>query len=193
VSELRQEDCLDQCSGSREQRAYRKGWKKAVERVSRRWAKRVDDCDQVEEFADGVVEGLTELEVDLANESCKWRKACRLAGLVDGGYDALDTIQANCAEICLLDGQLVGEISARRYCELAIETGGAVEAELWIRQPVNLCGFEFETACDGSFIGESTQYGNADGDCRPYTEDEFFDSWDNTRLRSCDYHERLAE
>jgi hypothetical protein len=153
----------------------------------------VDDCDRVDEFADRVIQRITNMQSRVDQVSGRRNKRCLIAGIVDGGYDSLEIIQDQCWETCFFDGELVGTVSAQRYCELAIETNGDIEAEEWVRQPINTCGFDFEMSCDGAFVGESYDYRNAQGRCLPYTEGDFFDVWDNTRLRACDYSQYRAK
>jgi hypothetical protein len=143
----------------------------------------------VEAVADRIVQAMLSFENRADVLQSGPHRRCLVAGLIDGGHDALDAIQATCSETCFLNGEFVGTVSAQRYCEAAISTDGDVQAEAWTRQPVNLCGFDFESSCDATFWGVSTSYQNDQGQCLPYTYNEFFQTWDNTRLRACDYQE----
>ncbi|MGC4070398.1 MAG: hypothetical protein QM784_38185 [Polyangiaceae bacterium] len=121
-------------------------------------------------------------------DSDKAQKYCRYSGQIEGTFLELESIQQQCATRCFMDGDLVGRIEAKAYCDLAIDSGGALDLVQWVRKPVGICGFEFETGCDVSFLSNTLAYANGNGACEPYTRAPFFAVWDGTRLESCDFN-----
>jgi hypothetical protein len=188
VAEPREDDCTDLCDTNKLKKFYRKGWKQGFQVVSKIWDRRAENCASIDDFVDQV---FTRLETahrfndNEANE--KAHRRCRKAGVLDGAYAALDDIQNLCDQVCFLDGDLVGRLSAATYCEMAIGADGPLDVASWIRGPIGTCGFSYEVACDGSFIGASLDYVNDAGACAPMTEGAYATPWDNTRDRSCDF------
>jgi len=90
----------------------------------------------------------------------------------------------------VMRGAVVGAAATAAYCELAIGAGGAIEVEEWLRGPINLCGLSHEITCDSVFISETVTYQSEAGVCAPYTEGTYFEQWDRSRERSCDYRNR---
>jgi hypothetical protein len=182
--------CEDKCEGAHAQRAYQRGFRRGWKTVERSWERHVDDCDRTEAFVDRVLARLEHAQSSCdADDDSRYRR-CRVAGATAGALAALDQIQAACDESCILDGELVGNMAAQTYCELAI--GGApLDAGPWVRGPLNTCGLEYETSCDSAFIGTSIDYTDANGEaCERFTEAPYEESWDRTRLKTCDYQNR---
>jgi hypothetical protein len=183
------DDCELSCTTPSALEAYREGWRSGHRRIHRSWRK-TDDCDALDGFLDRASARLEELlaERDAAEPSSDRR--CRISGKFDGGLAALESIQLACDDACVMQGALVGAAASAAYCELAIETAGSIEVDEWLRGPVNLCGLSHEITCDGVFIDETSRYVSPAGTCAPYTRAPFFDIWDRSRERSCDYQNR---
>ncbi len=174
------------CSQPNLARIYRYQWTVARQAVARIWDTKVNDCDKGEEFANWVIEKIYAMEARIEQDSTE-ENNCRIIGLIDGALVGLDIVQEYCGLYCFLSGNVVGTIAAKAYCELAIETNGAINAEQWVRQPVNICGLHFEIACETTFLTDTLSYVNELGACQPYTEGDYLETWDNSREKSCDY------
>jgi hypothetical protein len=189
VPTSRPELCELSCTSGSALAAYRDGWQAGRRRIQRAWRK-TDDCDALDGFLDRASARLEALLVQRDSTELSTDRRCRVSGKFDGGLAALEDLQVRCDDACVMGGALVGEAAAVAYCELAIETGGVVEVDEWLRGPVNLCGLGHEVTCDGVFIGETTAYRSASGVCAPYTDGVYEEMWDRSRERSCDYRNR---
>lgn len=176
----------EMCSAPNLTRKYRRNWTLARMVVAKIWEVVVHDCDRSEAFAERVIERIYAMEARL-EESTSEAKRCRIIGRIDGALMGLDIVQEYCGLHCFLSGDVVGTIAAKVYCDLAIETDGALTAEPWVRPPVNICGMNFELACDTTFFADTMSYVNDLGECLPYTLGDYFETWDNSRAKSCDY------
>jgi hypothetical protein len=181
--------CTDPCSGAHATRAYQRGFRRGWKTVERSWERHVDDCDRTGAFVERVTERLTSAQESCDGDDDSRYRRCRVAGATAGSFAALDQIQASCDESCFLGGELVGDLAAKTYCELALD-GNPPDGETWVRGPLNECGLNYEVACDSSFVGTSIDFENDAGQCRPFTEGDFADGWDRTREKSCDYQNR---
>jgi hypothetical protein len=190
VTAPRGPDCQLTCDSAPSTReAYRDGWQAGHRRVHRAWRKS-DSCDALEAFLDRVSLRLEELMADSDPDAPPTDRRCRVSGKFDGSLAALDEIQLTCDDRCVMRGAVVGKAASAAYCELAIGAAGALHVDEWLRGPINLCGLSHETTCDAVFIDETSTYENAAGTCAPYTRAPFFDVWDRSRERSCDYRNR---
>lgn len=175
---------------------YARGWRKAA-KIARRY-----HCDQIEQFADRLADMVNiseeECNEDKKDENHRWkfiphgkdekikeRRRCQIAGSLEGVLATLDYAFESCGIACGKRGEIVGKVSAETYCHIVIETGGIIDVESWARQSLNYCGLYFEMECDITYETTSFEFGN--GTCTPYTEEKYFEQWDNYRLKSCDY------
>ena len=122
-------------------------------------------------------------------EKDKARKRCRYVGMLEGVFAELDIVQQECVSECFLDGDVVGAIKAKTYCDLVIDAAGELDPVPWIRTPVGTCGLAFEVGCDARFLATTRVYSNDSGECLPYTAKPYFGIWDASRLQSCDYEQ----
>lgn len=168
-------------------RGYQSGVAMGQSLVRRAWAS-VNDCDQLELFTDIVVANVQNYK--LTGDSTY--TVCRHTGMVDGVFQELDAVWMLCDGQCCQEGQVIGELAAELYCQLSIILDGLAEPDDFVRRPVFMCGFTFETCCDADFIGTSLSYQglNLAGEvvqCLPYTQDPYFEVWDGTRELQCMY------
>jgi hypothetical protein len=170
------------CAFGKGAKFYEQGRSKGSKLVQKLW--RGASCGSVEAFADRVLQHLGELEVSQGEES-RVHRWCRYAGSVDALWEGLDKIQLDCEASCFMDGDFVGQVEAKIFCDLAIEAGGALEPESWLRPPVASCGFQYQLACDSRFLGTAGSYANAEGVCAPYTEAPYTTLFESALLRSC--------
>jgi hypothetical protein len=190
VAEVR-DDCENECATPELESAYQKGWTDGFAAVTEIWD-RDDDCDASEEIIADITRQIEEAQQKPGGDTGEARR-CRKAGVLDGGYAAIDSIQVFCDEVCFADGELVGAVAAAAYCEMAIDADCGKDAGEWMRGPVNLCGLNYEIGCDGAFIGTSIDYVNEKGACEPYTLGEHEQAWDRTRNVACDYQNRPGQ
>jgi hypothetical protein len=172
------------CLAEKYQKAFLHGEKRGRHRVAMAW-KKYNDCDQIEAFVDDFVIGIEDLVPEADTD--KMRKYCRYSGQVEGTFLELEVVQEQCESKCFMDGDWVGQIQAKAYCDLAMDAEGEIEPSQWVRQPVGICGFQFEVGCDVSFLANTQSYTNGSGACAPYTRAPFFELWDSSRNKSCSY------
>lgn len=177
----------EQCSAVKLHKAFLRGWHRGRQRVAALWDN-YGACDRVDEFVDQLILGVQELLPD--KEPDKVRKRCRYVGMIEGVFAELDAIQQGCVTECFTCGDVVGPIEAKAYCDLVIDAQGELEPVPWIRMPVGTCGFSFEIGCDAQFLATSRIYSNESGTCLPYTIAPYYDIWDASRLKSCDYDQQ---
>jgi hypothetical protein len=190
VSAPRETGCVDRCNTNQLRKFYRRGWQRGHAAVSRDWDRRGENCRRAEDFIELVIERVEGAQRQGDSDvNQKAHRRCRGAGVLDGAYAALATIQTLCDQVCFLDGEMVGTIAAATYCEMAMDADGPLDAAEWVRGPLDACGFSYETACDGSFIGESIDYDGTAGACAPFTTGVHETPWHNTRERACDYRD----
>jgi hypothetical protein len=148
----------------------------------------INDCDEIERFSDMVIANVSRLTLP---KRASAYLACRYGGTVDGVYEAIDEIFASCGDTCFAEGVAFGEIAGNAYCTLSIALGGLSTADAFTRGPVLLCGAQFETGCDSSFMGTTFDFGR--GACLPFTVAPFDDVWDQFRNNQCIYEPPLVE
>jgi len=147
------------------------------------WLK-IKTCDLIERFESIVMPLVFRLEP--LNDASLYT-ACRYSGYRNGIMSAMDSLYRCCEETCYRDGEIIGEIVATMYCELSLMLNGLATAEEFVRAPVQLCGFNFEFACDITFLYETMSYVNDIGACFPYTIEPHYEVWDQVRNNSCAY------
>lgn len=168
-------------------RGYLSGVAQGKSLVQRAWLS-VNNCDELERFTDIVVSNVQNYVLTGASTYA----ICRHSGLLDGVFQQLDDVWLSCDGMCCQEGEVIGELSAELYCQLSILLDGLAEPDDFIRRPVYMCGFAFETCCDASFVGTSMSFFGLDGKgalvaCKDYTEQPFFEVWDGTREIQCAY------
>jgi len=180
----------DSCQGTLSLRnSYGTGVKLGEKLVQAAWAK-INDCDQIEQFLTIVEDNVGRLTLP-PNASAG--VACRYAGTTDGVFNILDALYGTCSDQCFLDGEFAGKLAAEVYCELSIALGGLGPDDEFLRGPVQVCGLNFEIACDTTFISESMSYaqpgppGQPPLMCEPYTQGEYSPIWDLARNNQCAY------
>jgi len=166
---------------------YRSGVMQGKVLVDRAWLS-VNNCDRLETFTDIVVANVESYTLTGSSDY----NICRFTGLHDGVFQQLDNVWTSCSGTCCEEGSVIGDLSARMYCQLSILLGGLAEPDEFVRRPVFLCGFAFQMCCDGDFFGTSLTYRGLDAfgdlqECLPYTDGEYFSVWDDTRTLQCTY------
>jgi hypothetical protein len=168
-------------------RTYQTGIVQGRILVQRAWGK-VNSCDKLEAFSDGVLRTVKDYPPPGATEA----SICRYSGLYEGVFQEIDSVWMACDGQCCSEGRAIGELAASLYCQLSILLGGLGSLDDFVRKPVYLCGFSFQTCCDASFLSTSITNQSEDAagqlqQCLPYTEHPFFDIWDLTRKVQCAY------
>lgn len=106
---------------------------------------------------------------------------CHVIGQVSGLVAEIVDLQEECVDVCLLDGEFIGEISALLYCDLSIALDGLGLADLFERLATDTCGTNFQIACDAQFLETATTV----PDCEPFTVAPFEDVFDSTQNNQC--------
>ena len=178
-----QDDIPESCTGNYERIAYNAGLASGTSIVSMAWNS-VDDCDNIELFETIVTSIVDRLTLP---ENSSTTVACRYAGYINGIMAAINDIYRECEALCYYEGVLIGDFAAKAYCDLSLAIGGLSEADDFIRAPVQLCGFNFEFACDVTFLFTTLTYFNVIGYCEQYTYGAYYDVWDQVRNNQCAY------
>jgi hypothetical protein len=171
------------CQDTQGRRGYSAGYLAGTSLTRQAWAG-VKDCDRIEEFEGVILDTLDRLRPPTKPSTYF---SCRYAGTVAGMIDQIDPLYKTCTDTCQEEGEIIGKVSAIAYCELAIALGGLPSADAFLRQPVLLCGFAFQTGCDAMFVSASTVYFNDQGSCQPYTVNPFLTVWSQVRTNQCAY------
>ena len=106
---------------------------------------------------------------------------CHVLGQIAGLLQALADLQEDCVTACILDGEFIGEISAQLYCALSEALDGLGLADLFTRLATDVCGVNFQVACDNRFEEVATD----DPLCLPFTEGEFTEVFLVTQNNQC--------
>lgn len=176
------------CQASTAKRAYQSGVAQGKSLVDRAWLAINRNCDLLERFTDIVT-------ADVESYTLSGNSAytiCRFTGLHDGVYQGVDSVWRTCDGQCCNEGAVIGELSARLYCQLSIILGGLAAPDQFVRRPVLFCGFAFQMCCDADFFSTSILYKGLDflgvtQECLPYTDGDYFDVWNGTRVLQCAY------
>jgi len=152
------------CSVGRNKRGFDAGVLIGKSIVSQAWNGIGQDVDQFDAFMDTVHDLVHTAISGLPNDSSDYVK-CRAKGLGQGVCNELGDIQDDVTSICLLDGQIWGDLSGELYCEFSIAFGGQDALGLLPVTPTNLCGDNFEDGCHDTFAS----YAAATPECVPYS------------------------
>lgn len=172
------------CDTPRELRMFYLGVRKGRNAAQQAIAAIQDDADTCPDLA-----RLEELEatlrdiadhVDVPPESSD-AVQCHAVGQVAGLIAEVVDFQGECLDVCILDGQFIGEISALLYCELSIALDGLGLADLFERLATDTCGTNFQNACDAQFEETASTV----PDCAPFTVAPFVEVFDLTQNNQC--------
>jgi hypothetical protein len=168
-SETIPETIPTQCDTNSKLRSkYIKGFNKGIALANHLW-KKADGCEEFELFETELYENLNKIEITKMDDECHHTKQCRFAGMVDGIFNVLAEIENECFEICTSSGVLAGTLVAQTFCELMILNEGDITINDWVRGPIGICGLNFESMCDVTYLVEAQFYENENGVCYDYT------------------------
>lgn len=183
------------CQSAYAKRRYEMSLRSGENLAKQAWSKisAQNGCLELENFTDIVVGNVERLTLYPRASAAV---ICTYTGTVDGIYNQLDKIWDTCQTDCAEEGRLTGEFAAQVYCDLSIALNGLENADEFMRGPVQICGLEFENACDAEFIYWSLGYPDPydmtipveDRACLLYTEDKFEDVWNQTRINQCAFN-----
>jgi hypothetical protein len=143
-------------------------------------------CQREDYFASQVTRNIERLTLPInATDFVR----CRHSGLFHGVYAQLWTISNICDFTCAYNGRLIGELSAKFYCDFAITFNGFPLDPNWVpRNPYTTCDFTFATACEnifdvvaGNFIQPGTNLS-----CKPYISHQVSSPYYLTKDYSCE-------
>jgi hypothetical protein len=128
----------------------------------------------------------------LRHDAEQWpRRRCYYAGAIEGVFNVLDDIENECQQKCFAAGEVTGKLAAKSYCELMIDSGGNIDPVAWIREQVQFCGLNYETACDSAFQGVTDTYSNDQGSCRAFGAGSAYqEKWELSRTLLCAYENK---
>jgi hypothetical protein len=167
---------------ARSQSQYRAGVRFGKLVVDQAWNTINQDCSQLENFTSILENSFNSL---ILPPNASLAVQCRHAGIVNGGIDALDNLWPVCTDLCTTDGFDIGKLVGKLYCDLSIALGGLEPADDFIRGPVTWCQFLGQVYCDCSYISYTPVYESPVGKCRPYTDEPYYDTWDQFRNNGC--------
>lgn len=143
-------------------------------------------CQRNDQFASDVTTNIQRLTLP-ANATDF--VACRHSGLAYGTYDALLAINSKCDFECTFNGELIGELSAKFYCDFAITFDGYPADPNWVpRNAFTSCDYSFTTSCDIKFNVEADQFVQpvTTLSCKPYIDFAEDSAYLRTRGLSCE-------
>jgi hypothetical protein len=180
---LAQDDIPGSCQvDTRSQSQYRTGLQFGKRVVDQAWNTINQDCGQLENFVSILENSFNSL---ILPPNASLAVQCRHAGIVNGGIAALDDLWPVCTDLCTTDGFDIGRLVGKLYCDLSIALGGLEPADDFIRGPVTWCQFLGQVYCDCSYISYTPVYESPVGKCRPYTDEPYYDTWDQFRNNGC--------
>ena len=157
------------CSTGAKKTQYNTGKKLAAMIVKQAWLSVEQEPQRFDEMADAVRGSVSTAITNLQSQNPSDLVLCRAKGLSQGVCDSLGEIQDEVAGICLLDGEMWGELSADLYCALSIAFEGLDVVGLLPAAPVGLCGQSFEEGCEDTFADLTT----GSDECFDYTTGAF--------------------
>ena len=163
---------------------YLKGVGKGFSIAEKAWRKRAG-CHEFEIFETELYAEIQNIQVKKMDEEERLFKQCRFAGMLDGIYNMVEEIDAECFEICANNGVLVGTLAAKTFCELMIYNQGAITVDGWVRGPLGICGANFEIMCDITYYTKAIEFENEDGICFDYTIGQYEHSFEAYGEEKC--------
>jgi hypothetical protein len=168
---------------------YQSGYNQGTSLTNRAWSTIHQSCDELELLSAAIIDNLQSYKI--AGNSTYL--ICRHAGVVNAVFQRLNEIWEQCAGDCCLEGETIGQLSGQLYCQLSILLNGLAKPDDFIRLPVYMCGFAFETCCDAQFIDTTYNYVGLNMMSQPvacspnYTDEPYYTVWDQTREIQCNY------
>lgn len=169
------------CSEPREQRAFDAGVQSGRSLVEQAW-NAVDECNNLERFSKVVMDTLSSVSLPPGSDDYV---VCRTVGTLAGAAYQVDETWTQCAIECCDEGNLVGWIMGKLYCDLSIAFGGVRLVNYLVQQPMNFCGAVAQNCCRSEFQSFTPTYRSHWGECRPYTRGAFASTWVQSRNSVC--------
>lgn len=163
------EPCLENATT---QQQYATGYDFGGLAVDQAWLSIAKDCNQLPTFYANLKRIFDNL---LLPPDPSISFTCRYSGIYNGGIEKLTSFWKTCAELCAMDGELVGQLIGQLYCNLSTALDGLVEAETtFCRPPSAWCTEIEQTTCDLTYYDYTVNYVDLLGfACKPYTEDPY--------------------
>ena len=142
--------------------------------VDQAWQSISADCNQLPTFTADIKRIFNNLFLPPAPSTSF---TCRYTGIFNGGIEKLHELWPLCAELCTMDGQMVGELIGQLYCSLSIAFGGLdVSRTTYCRPPTSWCSELAQTACEETYASYTPTYVDPlGGTCALYTESPYTD------------------
>jgi hypothetical protein len=169
------------CTGVYEEPAYVSGETSGENIVDFAWAK-INNCEMIEVFESFVLNLIDRFELP---ESSSTTTACRYSGYMTGAMAAISDIYQSCTGLCYEEGRIIGKMMGIAYCELSLVLGGLPLVDDFFLAPVTVCGEEFSNGCEDAFTVTTHSYSNDMGACIWYTEDEYYEVWQQCLEKQC--------
>lgn len=164
------EPCLENASTMNQ---YAIGYDFGGYAVDQAWQSIGADCNQLPTFTADIRRIFTNLYLP-PDPSPSF--ACRYSGIFNGGIEWLHTLWPLCAELCAIDGQMVGELIGQLYCSLSTAFGGLDLTRTYCRPPTSWCSDIAQTTCESTYASYTPTYVDLfGGACAPYTESPYTD------------------
>lgn len=171
------------CRAPRDTRAFEAGLQSGRSLVQQAWNS-VSSCGNLERFSTVVMETLQSVSLPPGSDDYV---VCRTVGTLAGAVDQVDEIWGLCAIACCDEGELVGWIMGKLYCDLSIALGGVRLTNFLVQRPMGFCGATAQTCCRDEFQSVTPTYQGFYGACRPYTQGAFRATWMQSRNSVCSY------
>lgn len=175
------------CQDAFNVRSFDLGLKKGGVLIDKEWDNIENDCESMvatPDFKNSVINVVSDLSVP--PDSIDF-VLCHYYGYMSGIADKLEELEAECPRQCLMDGDFIGEIAAKMYCELSIGFDG-IQSMDFIASILSVCGKTMIDSCESTFDDQTETYFNVfGGECEPYTQVPYTPIWLATKLNQCVY------
>lgn len=171
------------CDEPRERRAFEAGVASGRSLVEQAWNS-VAECGSLESFSTAVMSTLESVSLPPGSDDYV---TCRTVGTLTGAAYQVDDVWVACAIACCDEGELVGWIMGKLYCDLAIAFDGVRLVNFLQQQPISFCGATAQGCCRSEFTSVTRGYHSIFGQCRPYTQGEHRRQWTRSRDSVCAY------
>lgn len=173
------------CSAPRDTRAFEAGLLSGRSLVQQAWNS-VASCGNLERFSSVVMETLQNVSLPPGSDDYV---VCRTVGTLVGAVEQVDETWTLCAIACCDEGELVGWIMGKLYCDLSIALGGVRLTNFLVQRPMGFCGATAQACCRDTFQSVTPTYQGLFGSCRPYTQGRFRATWTQSRNSVCSYRQ----
>jgi hypothetical protein len=174
------------CQDAFNLRSYNFGLTKGGMLIDKEWDKIENNCERMTatpSFKNSIIDIINDLSVPQDSTDFV---LCHYYGYMNGIADRLKELDADCPQQCLMDGNFIGEVAAKMYCELSIGFDGIQQSSDFNTGILSVCDETMTDSCGSTFDDQTAIYVNVFGDqCESYTQIPYTPVWETAKLRQC--------